>query len=194
MSAQTIDALRARVTGPVITEGDPGYDEARKVYNFMIDRHPAAVVSCATAADVAAVVRHAAQTGSDLAVRGGGHDVAGHGVCNGGLVLDLSPMRAVAVDAEARTARVDAGATWGEFDAATAAFGLATTGAQVSAVGVAGFRLRRAHQIHGHPMPPRPLDGGRFVRATASGRPETPHSISLIIPAGSGKIGFKNVW
>jgi hypothetical protein len=63
-----------------------------------------------------------------------------------------------------------------------------------SAVGVAGFRLRRAHQIRGHPMRPRPLDGGRFVRAIASGRPETPHPISLIIPAGSGKIGFKNVW
>ena len=71
MTAQTIEALRTRVIGPVITHGDPGYDEARRVYNFMIDRHPTAIVQCKNAADVATVVRHAAQTGMDLAVRGG---------------------------------------------------------------------------------------------------------------------------
>ena len=86
MSAQTIDALRNQVTGPVIAPGDPGYDEARRVYNYMIDRHPAAVVQCTGAADVAAVVRHAAETGTELAVRGGAHSVPGFGTADGALV------------------------------------------------------------------------------------------------------------
>jgi FAD/FMN-containing dehydrogenase len=136
-----MDALRARVTGPVITPGDPGYDQARQVYNFMIDRYPAAVVPCATPADVAAVVRHAAQTGTDLAVRGGAHSVPGFGTADGALVADLSGLSWVRVDPAGRTARAGGGATWGAFDQATGAHGLATTGGIVSTTGVGGLTL-----------------------------------------------------
>ena len=113
MTTQTIDALRARVSGPVIAPGDPGYDEARKVYNFMIDRHPAAVVRCRNADDVVAVVRQAAQDGSELAVRGGEHSVPGFGTADDALVADLSGLSSVTVDASGQTARVGGGATWG---------------------------------------------------------------------------------
>ena len=113
MTAQTIDALRARVTGPVIAPGDQGYDEARKVYNFMIDRHPAAVVKCGSADDVVAVVRHAAETGAELAVRGGEHSVPGFGTADGALVADLSGLSSVTVDPSGRTARAGGGVTWG---------------------------------------------------------------------------------
>jgi FAD/FMN-containing dehydrogenase len=91
MTAQMIDALRSRVSGSVITPGDQGYDEARKVYNFMIDRHPAAVVRCTRAADVAAVVRHAAETGTELAVRGGDHSVPGFGTVHWSLISLACP-------------------------------------------------------------------------------------------------------
>src|SRR5512135_2296703 len=100
MTAQTTDALRARVSGPVITAGHPEYDEARRVYNFMIDRRPAAVVRCTSAPDVAAVVRHAAETGQELAVRGGAHSVPGYGTADGALVADLSGLSSVTVDPE----------------------------------------------------------------------------------------------
>ena len=128
MTAPTIDSLRARVTGPVIAPGDQGYDEARQVYNAMIDRHPEAVVQCAGASDVAAVVRHAAQTGTELAVRGGAHSVPGFGTADGALVADLSALTSVTVDPSARTARAGGGTTWRAFNDATAAHGLATTG------------------------------------------------------------------
>src|SRR4051812_2655909 len=105
MTAHSIDALRATMSGPVITPDDPGYDDARKVYNFMIDRRPAAVARCTDAADVAAVVRHAAQTGIDLAVRGGAHSVPGFGTADGALVADLSGLSTVRVDPGTRTAR-----------------------------------------------------------------------------------------
>ena len=141
MTAQTIDTLRARVSGPVIAPGDPGYDEARQVYNFMIDARPAAVVQCADAADVAAVVRHAAETGAELAVRGGAHSVPGFGTADGALVADLSGLSSVAVDPSARIARVGGGATWGGFDGAAGEHGLATTGGIISTTGVGGLTL-----------------------------------------------------
>lgn len=141
MSAQTIEALRAQVTGQVITQADPGYDEARRVYNFMIDRHPAAVVKCASPDDVAAVVRHAAETGTELAVRGGEHSVPGFGTADGALVADLSLLSSVTVDPSGRTARAGGGATWGGFNEATAAHGLATTGGIISTTGVGGLTL-----------------------------------------------------
>ncbi len=141
MAAQTTDALRAGVTGPVISPADPGYDEARTVYNAMIDRRPAAVVQCADEADVAAVVRHAAETGMDLAVRGGGHSVPGFGTADGALVVDLSSLSSVTVDPAARTARAGGGTTWGSFNEATGAHGLATTGGIISTTGVGGLTL-----------------------------------------------------
>ena len=141
MSAQTIDALRNQVTGPVIAPGDPGYDEARRVYNYMIDRHPAAVVQCTGAADVAAVVRHAAETGTELAVRGGAHSVPGFGTADGALVADLAGLSSVTVDPSGRTARAGGGVTWAGFNEATGEHGLATTGGIISTTGVGGLTL-----------------------------------------------------
>ncbi len=136
-----IDALRESARGQVITEADEGYDEARAVYNAMIDRRPLAVVRCVDAADVIATVNAAREGGLDLAVRGGGHSVPGFGTCDGGLVVDLSAMRGVRVDPARRTARAAGGATWGDFNHATHAFGLATTGGIISTTGVAGLTL-----------------------------------------------------
>lgn len=141
MSTLTIQALRGSVTGQVVTPSDPGYEEARKVYNFMIDRHPAAVVLCRTADDVAAVVRHAAETGTELAVRGGAHSVPGFGTADDALVVDLSGLNSVAVDPSSRTARVGGGVTWGAFNEAAGRFGLATTGGIISTTGVGGLTL-----------------------------------------------------
>ncbi len=141
MNAQMIETLRASVTGPVVTPGDPGYDEARKVYNFMIDRHPAAVVTCRTTDDVVAVVRQAAETGMDLAVRGGSHSVPGFGTGDDALVADLSGLSSVTVDPSNRTARVGGGVTWGGFNDAAGEHGLATTGGIISTTGVGGLTL-----------------------------------------------------
>ena len=139
MSNPDIEQLRARVSGAVIAPGDDGYDEARHVYNAMIDRRPAVIVRCGNAADVRAAVDFARENGLALAVRGGGHSVPGFGTVDDGVVADLSGMRAVTVDPAKRTARAEGGATWGDFNEATAAFGLATTGGIVSTAGVAGL-------------------------------------------------------
>jgi FAD/FMN-containing dehydrogenase len=141
MAAHTIESLRSRVSCPVVTPGDPGYDKARRVYNFMIDRHPAAVVQCMSAADVASVVAHAADTGMELAVRGGSHSVPGFGTGDGALVADLSGLSSVTVDPYRRTASAGGGMTWGGFDEATSAHGLATTGGIISTTGVGGLTL-----------------------------------------------------
>ena len=141
MSNPDIEQLRARVSGAVIAPGDDGYDEARHVYNAMIDRRPAVIVRCGNAADVRAAVDFARENGLALAVRGGGHSVPGFGTVDDGVVADLSGMRAVTVDPAKRTARAEGGATWGDFNEATAAFGLATTGGIISTTGVAGLTL-----------------------------------------------------
>jgi FAD/FMN-containing dehydrogenase len=139
--ASTIGELADRVRGRVIRPGDDGYDEARRVYNAMHDRRPAAIVRCADAADVIAGLGVARDQGLAVAVRGGGHSVPGFGTCDDGLVIDLSPMRNVHVDPARRTARAGGGATWGDMDHATHAFGLATTGGIISTTGVAGLTL-----------------------------------------------------
>jgi FAD/FMN-containing dehydrogenase len=141
MGKPTVEELRARVRGAVITANDDGYDEARRVYNAMIDRRPRVIVRCTDAADVRAAVDFARENGLALAVRGGGHSVPGFGTVDDGVVADLSGMRAVQVDPEKRTARVEGGATWGAFNDATHAFGLATTGGIISTTGVAGLTL-----------------------------------------------------
>jgi FAD/FMN-containing dehydrogenase len=141
MTELTIDGLRERVRGGVFGPDDEGYDEARKVYNAMHDRRPAAVVRCADAADVIAAVELARDSGADLAVRGGGHSVPGFGTVDGGVVADLSAMRGVRVDPVQRRARAGGGAVWGDFDHATHAFGLATTGGIISTTGVGGLTL-----------------------------------------------------
>ena len=141
MSNPTTAQLRGRVSGSVITPGDDAYDEARRVYNAMIDRRPAVIVRCTNAADVTAAVDFARDNGLALAIRGGGHSVPGFGTVEGGVVADLSGMRAVTVDPAKRTARAEGGATWGDFNEATAAHGLATTGGIISTTGVAGLTL-----------------------------------------------------
>jgi FAD/FMN-containing dehydrogenase len=141
MGALAIDELQAQVRGDVIGPDDERYEEARRVYNAMIDRRPAVVVRAVNAGDVMAAVNFAREKGLDLAIRGGGHSVPGFGTCDGGVVIDLSRMRGVRVDPAASTARAEGGATWGDFNAATSPFGLATTGGIISTTGVAGLTL-----------------------------------------------------
>ncbi len=141
MSSQTTEGLRESVRGEVIAPQDESYDEARKVFNAMIDRRPAVVVRCTGTDDVVAAVNFARENGLDLAVRGGGHSVPGFGTADDAVVIDLSGMRDVQVDPARRTARAQGGATWGVFNDATHAHGLATTGGVVSTTGVGGLTL-----------------------------------------------------
>src|SRR5438477_5334367 len=131
------DSLR----GPLLQPGEDGYDESRRVWNGMIDRRPALIARCAGVADVIAAVRFARDHELLASVRGGGHNITGNAVCEGGLMIDLSPMKSVRVDQVQRTARAEAGLTWGEFNRETQAFGLATTGGVVSTTGIAGLTL-----------------------------------------------------
>ena len=141
MSTLAVDTLREQVRGDVISADDEGYEDARRVYNAMIDRKPLVVVRAQNAGDVIAAVHAAREHGLDLAIRGGGHSVPGFGTCDGGIVIDLSRMRGVRVDPATSTARAEGGATWGDFNAATYPFGLATTGGIISTTGVAGLTL-----------------------------------------------------
>jgi len=134
-------ALAERLAGEVIAPGDREYDAARRVWNGMIDRYPAAIARCAGSDDVAAAVRLAVERDLPLAVRGGGHNVAGTAVVDDGLVIDLSAMRAVRLDRSRRSVWVEGGATWADVDAVTAPLGLATPGGVVSETGVAGLAL-----------------------------------------------------
>src|SRR5262249_52594582 len=118
--------LGDRLSGDVIGPDDPGYDDARAVYNAMIDRHPALIARCASVADVQAALAAGRRAHVPIAVRGGGHNGPGFGTVDGGIVIDLSAMHAVHVDAAAKTVRVGGGATWGQVDAATHELGLAT--------------------------------------------------------------------
>jgi FAD/FMN-containing dehydrogenase/DNA-binding HxlR family transcriptional regulator len=127
--------------GWVLTLGDAGYEEARAIWNGAVDRRPAFIAGCRGPRDVAAALRFAREGDLPVAVRGGGHGVAGTSVCDDGVVIDLSPMKAIAVDPDARTARAGAGLLWGELDAATQVFGLATTGGTASETGIAGLTL-----------------------------------------------------
>jgi FAD/FMN-containing dehydrogenase len=138
---QAVAELHASLGTNVITPSDAGYEAARRVWNGMIDRRPAAVARCRGAADVIEVVRIARSHGIPLAVRGGGHNVAGFGTCDGGVVADLSPMRGVRVDPKRRTVRAGAGATWADVDRETQPFGLAVPGGIVSTTGIAGLTL-----------------------------------------------------
>ena len=154
LGAEAITALTSSLRGPVLQPGDPDYDEARRVQNGLIDRHPALIARCTGAADVIAAVGFARDHGIPLSVRGGGHNVAGNAVCDGGVVIDLSLMRGVHVDAGARVAYVQGGATWGDLDRETQVFGLVTPGGVVSTTGVGGLtlhggmgHLRRKHGL-----------------------------------------------
>ncbi|MFV2118786.1 FAD-binding oxidoreductase [Streptomyces sp. Act-28] len=136
-----LSELADSMRGTVLVNGDDCYDQARRVWNGAVDRHPAAIARCTGTADVVAAISFARQEGLPTAVRGGGHSVAGNAVCDDGLVIDLSPMRGVHVDPQERTARAQPGTTWGEFDRETQLFSLATTGGIVSTTGIAGLTL-----------------------------------------------------
>jgi len=135
-----LDRLRATIRGALLTPGDPGYSD-RPVYNTMHGRRPALIVRCAGTADVADAVRFGREHGLLVAVRGGGHSVAGHSSCDGGMVIDLTLMRGVDVDPQTAVARVQGGALWGDVDRETQAFGLVVPGGVVSETGVAGLTL-----------------------------------------------------
>jgi len=136
-----VQAFKERLRGQLVCPGDDGYDAARKVWNGRIDRHPAFIAFCASDADVLAAVRFSQEHELLVAVRGGGHNVAGTAVCDDGLVIDLSLMKSIEVDATHRTARAQGGVLWRELDRATQAFGLAVPGGTDSEVGIAGLTL-----------------------------------------------------
>jgi FAD/FMN-containing dehydrogenase len=139
-TSSLVPGFRGTVVGPDSTE----YESARRVWNAAIDRRPALVARCTGAGDVVAALRHAEEHRLPVAVRGGGHSIPGFSTCDDGLVVDLSGLRAVRVDPVARTATVQPGATWADFDAESQAFGLATPGGEVSDTGVAGLTLGAA--------------------------------------------------
>jgi FAD/FMN-containing dehydrogenase len=140
--ALAIDAeLGGSFRGELLLPTSPGYDTARRIWNGAIDRHPACIARCAGVADVVAAVRFARKRDLEVAVRSGGHGVGGQALCDGGLVIDLSPMKGIRVDPTARTARAEAGVLWGELDRETQLFGLATVGGIVSHTGVSGLTL-----------------------------------------------------
>lgn len=134
-----------RLRNGVIDENNARYDEARSLYNAMIDKHPGWIVSCANAEDVAAAIATARQHDLLLAIRGGGHNGAGLGSCDGGLVIDMSPMKRIDVDPKARTVRVEAGCTQGEVDREASKYGLAVPAGIVSSTGIAGLTLGGGH-------------------------------------------------
>ena len=127
-NADALKELRGGLRGTLLLQGEDGYDAARKVYNAMIDHRPAAIVRCSGADDVICAVNFARNNDLLVSVRGGGHNVSGNAVCDGGLMIDLSPMKSVRVDPQGKAVHAEAGVTWGELDRETQAFGLATTG------------------------------------------------------------------
>jgi FAD/FMN-containing dehydrogenase len=140
-SGLNVAPLLEQVRGRVVTASDNDYDQARAVHNGMFDKRPLAVLQAQQVADVMAGVNFARDNGLDLSIRDGGHSAPGFGTNDGGLVIDLSSMRSVRVDPRSKTARVDGGATWGDFNHATHGFGLATTGGIISTTGVTGLTL-----------------------------------------------------
>jgi hypothetical protein len=145
LAATAIEQLKGRLRGDLLCPGDDHYDSARTIHNGMIDRRPALIVRCAGVADVLEAVTFARSHHLIVAVRGGGHGVPGFAVCDGGLMIDLTRMKAVRVDPVGRTARAEGGATWGDFDHETQAFGLATTGGIARPTGIAGLTLGGGH-------------------------------------------------
>ena len=135
------DDLKRSLSGDVLTPDDPGYDDARRCFNALVDRRPAVIARCLGAEDVATAFDFARSEGLEVAVRGGGHNPAGHCVVDDGLVIDLTRMRSVTVDAERRLARAEGGSTWLDFDTATQAAGLVTPGGVVVSTGVTGLTL-----------------------------------------------------
>ncbi|HSA91833.1 MAG TPA: FAD-binding oxidoreductase [Terriglobales bacterium] len=195
MPGQTILLdLEARIAGTVIRPGAPGYDDARSVWNARIDRHPQAIVRCASADDVIATLAALKGIGLPVSVRSGGHDFAGKSVCDG-IVIDLSAIDFVEVDPEHRRARVGPGVRWGRFDREAQRHGLATTGGTVSTVGIAGFTLgggtgwlsrRFGHALDNLRAAEVVLVSGQRVRASADENPD----LFWALRGGSGNFGI----
>jgi FAD/FMN-containing dehydrogenase len=141
MKSEIVSNLVSDIRGAVVFPEDPGYEEARKVYNAMIDKRPAMVVKCVDIADVIAAVRFAREHDLLLAVRGGGHNGAGLGTCDDGMVVDLSRMKGVRMNPDRCTVRVEGGCTWGDVDHVTHRFGFATPSGIISTTGVGGLTL-----------------------------------------------------
>lgn len=141
LEAAAVKVFKASLRGELLCPDDHDYDRARKIWNGMVDRRPAMIVQCAGVADVINAVNFVRRKNLLVAVRSGGHNVAGTAVCDGGIMIDLSRMKSVRVDPMNRTARADPGLTWGEFDRETQAFGLATTGGICSETGITGVTL-----------------------------------------------------
>ena len=142
---RAVDQFKASLCGKVILANDPAYESARRVYNGMIDKHPCMIARCVDVADVVCTVNFARENGLLLAVRGGGHNGAGLGTCENGIVLDLSPMNGVRVDPDSHTVRAEGGCTQGEVDHAASAFGLAVPAGIVSTTGIGGLTLGGGH-------------------------------------------------
>ena len=141
LAPHKLESLRAQLSGELVSAADPLYDVSREIWNRCFDRHPSAVVRCTSAADVIAAVRFAREHDVEVAIKGGAHHPGGYASTDGGVLLDLSGLRAIEVDPERRYAVAQAGLTWAPFDQVTQAFGLACTGPIVSMTGVAGFTL-----------------------------------------------------
>lgn len=193
--ASAVEALRSAVLGNVFTAGDEGYDEARRVWNAMIDHRPALIVRCHGAADVIDAVNFACDHRLPVSVRGGGHNVAGHAVGDRSVMVDLSAMRGVRVDPENRRASVAAGVTWREVDRETQAFGLATPGGLISDTGVAGLTLsggigwlRSRHGLCIDNLVSADVvtADGRLVRASAEDNPD----LLWALKGGGGNFGI----
>ena len=137
----TVVDLSSRLSGELIEPDHPQYDEARKLFNGMHDKRPALIARCASVADVRLALEYAREQGLLIAIRGGGHSTPGYSSCDGGIVIDLGPMKKAEIDVEARTGRFGPGLTWGEFDAATQEHALAVTGGRISHTGIAGLTL-----------------------------------------------------
>jgi FAD/FMN-containing dehydrogenase len=141
VAKQELDRFRASIKGSVVRPEDSNYDEVRKIWNAMIDRRPAAIVQCADSSDVQRAISFAGENRLELTIRGAGHNIAGNAICENGMMIDLSTLRKVSVDANKRRALVDPGATLGDFDAAAQAHGLATPVGINSTTGIAGLTL-----------------------------------------------------
>src|SRR5262245_31406883 len=150
LNSDVIEQFHKGLRGGHLLRDDDGYDATRKIYNAMIEHRPAIIARCAGAADVIAAVNFARNNLLLVSVRGGGHNVSGNAVCDGGLMIDLSPMKSVHVDPQGKTVRAEAGVTRGEFDRETQAFGLATTGGLVSTTGIAPRGRREFRHCHRH--------------------------------------------
>ncbi|SYZ74434.1 FAD linked oxidase domain protein [Candidatus Zixiibacteriota bacterium] len=141
LDQKAISSFKSSIRGEILIRGDAGYEKARKVFNGMIDRFPAVIARCVNVADVMASVNFAREHDLALSVRGGGHNVTGFATNDGGLVIDLSPMKGIRIDPDEQVAYIEGGCTWGDVDHATHAFGLATAGGIISTTGVGGLTL-----------------------------------------------------